>query len=134
MTGANYPCDIDSFAKTLEQILGDVDRKVIDKSGDAVAKVVRKGAKDLRNSNLSGKHEWSDKYRKGFRAHVERGVMTTGEVGNKAKPGLVHLLEHGHATLTGRRTNAYKHMEPAAQKMEEDLVKRMEKAIGEALS
>ena len=69
----------------------------------------------------------------GFASHVERGVETVGEVGNKNKPGLVHLLEKGHLTLTGRKTTAYPHMAPAFDAMSEEFVEEYKKAIGAAL-
>ena len=126
---------IDSFAVGLERLVGDIPAACQDKGGEAVAKSVRKTAKELRAGDYgsSGKHQWSDRYMSGFSAHVEKGAMTTGEIGNKNKPGLVHLLEKGHATLTGRRTRAYPHMAPAFDAMAEEFVELYEKAIGEAL-
>ena len=128
-------CDIDAFASSLERLLGDVSEKCQEKGGNAVAKATRKTAKELRAGTFgsAGKHEWSAEYMGGFSSHVDRGIQTIGTVGNKAKPGLVHLLEKGHATLTGRRTAAYPHMEPAFNSMSEEFVSEYEKAIGEAL-
>ena len=133
--GRNAFCELDGFARALEELVGDIPLACQEKGGDAVAKCVRKTAKDLRSGTYgsSGKHEWSEKYMSGFSSHVDRGPETVGEVGNKNKPGLVHLLEKGHLTLTGRRTNAYPHMAPAFDAMSEEFVEEYKKAIGTAL-
>ena len=133
--GRELSVDIDAFAAGLEQLVGDIPGACAEKGGDAVAKSVRKTAKELRSGTYgsSGKHEWSEEYMSGFSSHVDRGMETVGEVGNKNKPGLVHLLEKGHATLTGRRTNAYPHMAPAFNAMSEEFIEEYKKAIGEAL-
>lgn len=131
----NREVDVDEFASALSDIIGEVRTDCVDASNKAVTQSIRKGAKTVRaNAEKGGLHEWSEKYVKGFRSHVNKsGVLSEGEIGNKGKPGLVHLLEKGHATLTGRRTKAYPHMAPAFEEIKDDYVKRMEKLIGEAL-
>lgn len=133
--GRSAFCELDGFARALEELVGDIPPACAEKGGEAVAKSVRKTAKELRGGSYgsAGKHKWSEEYMSGFSSHVEKGFETVGEVGNKNKPGLVHLLEKGHATLTGRRTTAYPHMAPAFDAMSEDFVKEFEKAIAEAL-
>ena len=135
MGNREIPCDIDNFAEALESLIGDIPPAVNERVGEAVAHSTREGAKMLREQYASGgRHPWSDEYRKGFTSHVDgKGAVTTGEIGNKNKPGLVHLLEKGHATLTGRRTNAYPHMAPAFEEMKEKFVKEVEDAVGRAL-
>jgi len=128
-------CDIDRFAATLNELIGEIHMGCIDAGGKAVGKATRKAAKELRSGvyGNGGVHEWSPEYMGGFASHVEPGVVATGEVGNKAKPGLVHLLEKGHATLTGRRTRAYPHMAPAFESMQADFIDEYEKAVGKVL-
>lgn len=132
----NKVVGIDAFAKSLEDIVQRpielIDRQV----PKVVSKTVQNTAKSLRGELTEGigVHEWSKDYRGGFSSHTERnGHLTKGEVGNKAKPGLVHLLEDGHATPTGRRTRAFKHMEPALEQTEDELVDRINRAMNEAL-
>lgn len=128
-------CDIDDFSASLTRLIGDVFDDCDDRVSKALTQSTRKGAKELRETYaLKGRHEWSDEYREGFKAHIDKsGKLTVGEVGNKNKPGLVHLLEKGHVTLTGRRTNAYPHMAPAFEEMSEDFIKRFEEAVARAL-
>lgn len=133
--GRSINCDIDNFAVALESLVSDIPPACVEKGGEAVEQSVRKTAKELRGGayGSAGKRAWSGEYMSGFSSHVKRGIETVGEVGNKNKPGLVHLLEKGHLTLTGRKTRAYPHMAPAFDAMSDDFVERYEKAIGEAL-
>ena len=131
----NETCDLEGFEAAIGKLIGNIPRSVADKVGNAAAASGRKAAKRLRGDLTDGigKHEWSEKYRSGFTSHTVKGTTPSAEVGNKGKPGLVHLLEKGHATLTGRKTAAYPHMRPAFEEMSEDFVKRVDKAVGEAL-
>ena len=132
--GRSITCDLDAFARSIEELVGDIPSACQDKVGDAVAKSTRKGVKAVKShASKGGKHEWSGEYVDGFSSHVTRGEETVGEIGNKNKPGLVHLLEKGHATLTGRRTNAYPHLAPAFDEIQEDFIRSVEEAVGEAL-
>jgi hypothetical protein len=132
----DIPCDIDRFAATVEQLVGDIPTQMTDGAEKATRLTARSTAKKLREESTEGigVHEWSDEYRKGFASRTDRkGLVVSAEVGNKAKPGLVHLLEDGHATLTGRRTRRFPHMEPAFIDMEEDFIRRVKKSVGEEL-
>jgi len=131
----NVTCTLDTFAAGIEELVGDIPVSVAQKTGDAVARCTRKGVKKVKShAGKGGKHPWSGEYVGGFSSHIKRGVVTTGEIGNRAKPGLVHLLEKGHATLTGRRTAAFPHMAPAFDEMKDDFYDEVADAVGEALS
>lgn len=136
MVNRDETVDYRNFAVGIDKVLGDLPKACADNLGDAVRTSVRKTAKGLRSGiyGAAGKHEWSEAYMKGFTSRADtRGMTPEGEVGNKAKPGLVHLLEKGHLTLAGRRTHAYPHMTPAFNEMESDFMKLAEQAIGRAL-
>jgi len=136
MSNRDIPCELDDFAVSLEQLLGDVPQSCNEGCEKAVRMSIRQTAKKLRSGEFGrkGRTEWSDEYMNGFSsAMVKGGATPAGEVGNKAKPGLVHLLEKGHLTLTGRRTQAFPHMAPAFDDMAEDFEKRAVKYVGEAL-
>lgn len=132
----NVYCDLDSFARGLEELVGDIPEACSEKVGVAVERATRNGVKAVKaHAAKGGKHKWSPEYVEGFSSHVERGAgETVGEIGNKAKPGLVHLLEKGHTTLTRRRTRAYPHMAPAFDEIQDDFVKDVSKAVEEAIS
>lgn len=129
-------CDVDSFAASFESLIGDIPDACNDGCNKAVRQSIRQTASKLRSGAFgsSGRHAWSGEYMGGFAsAQVKGGATPAGEVGNKTKPGLVHLLEKGHVTLTGRRTAAFPHMAPAFEDMAEDFTERVQKYVGEAL-
>lgn len=125
----------DKFASALSDILKEVGMSVSNACEKAVSQSTRKGVKTVKKyAGKGGKHTWSKEYVGGFSSRVKKaGGSTTGEIGNRAKPGLVHLLEKGHNTLTGRRTNAYPHLDPAFKEIKDDFIERMQKSVGEAL-
>lgn len=130
----NVSVPLDAFARGIEQLVGDIPESCRDAANKATAQSTRKGVKTVKqHASKGGRHEWSKDYVNGFQSHVKQGTVAEGEIGNKAKPGLVHLLEKGHYTLTGRRTAAFPHLAPAFGEIQQDFVERMEKAIGGAL-
>lgn len=136
MTDRFRDCGIDDFATSLTALIGDIPDACGEGCEKAVRQSIRQTARKLRGGEFgkSGRHDWSEEYMGGFSSSVVKGGLTpAGEVGNKAKPGLVHLLEKGHATLTGRRTAAFPHMAPAFEDMADDFVERAERYVGEAL-
>ena len=74
-------------------------------------------------------------YRKSFAYKLDKKgrYEAFGYVGNRKKPGLVHLLEKGHATMNGGRTRAFPHMEPGAREGEKVLIREAERMAEEAL-
>jgi hypothetical protein len=129
-------CDIDRFAATLESLIGDIPARATDGVEKAVRKQASETAKKLRGEFTEniGLHDWSEEYREGFTSRTDRKKLeVSAEIGNKAKPGLVHLLEEGHATLTGRRTRKYPHMEPAFIDMQEGFEEKAKRHIIEEL-
>ena len=133
----NETTDIENFARSIESILGNVPAQCADGVERAVEISMSATVVGLRTEYTDGigLHPWSEEYRGGFHKKVDReGFQVVGEIGNTAKPGLVHLLEKGHATLTERRTRAYPHMAPAFDDMIEDVVDRAKREIGRSLS
>lgn len=134
---SHIACDADNFARGIAELLGDIPAASSEGCQKAVSQTIRKTASGLRSGNYgsSGRHKWSPEYMSGFSSAVVKGGATpAGEVGNKNKPGLVHLLEKGHATLNGRRTASFPHMAPAFDDMEKDFVDRVSRYIVEAIS
>ena len=136
MSSRSITCDLDGFARGIDELLGDIPEKCSEKVGKATEKATRRGVKTVKSyASQGGIHAWSERYVGGFSSHVDRGGMVTvGEIGNKNEPGLVHLLEKGHATPAGRRTRAFPHMAPAFDEITEDFIEMASRAFGEAIS
>ena len=124
----NKSTDIDGFSISLTELVESSfvgAKKGMDRAVTASAREGAKTVKEIAGSGI-GVHPWSEEYVDGFQSHVERGKdAVSAEIGNKAKPGLVHLLEKGHATLNGGRTRAFPHMKPALGVIEADLAERL---------
>lgn len=111
--------------------------KILTKYGDEVAEniqkvtkeIARKGAKAVKQNaqtNFSG----TGKYAAGWTSQAKEGRYSSqGIIYNRAKPGLPHLLEHGHAKRGGGRTDGREHIAP----VEQEVIKSFEEAIKEKL-
>ena len=131
--------DADKFAVAMSGILNAVEWKLTDNLDEPVkeaCKAAKKKASGAATPNYKDRPTKRGMYRKGFAYKVDkRGrYESMGYVGNRLKPGLVHLLEKGHATMRGGRTRSFKHMEPAAQEGSRVLVAEAEKLVDRALS
>lgn len=128
-------CDIDQFAVGLQELLSDIVPSVEDQLSKEIPKLARKGAKRLQKeaaSHWNGKT--GERYSGGFSSKkTSSGAITTAEIGNAEVPGLVHLLEKGHATLTARRVPGIPHVAPVYDELEPEVIKAVEKAVGRAL-
>lgn len=112
-------CDWLNLSAGLDQLLGDIAPEVGAEMERAVPRVARKGAKAVREeaaSHWSG--EVGSRYSAGFSSRTTKnGPETSAEIGNRDVPGLVHLLEKGHNTLTGRRVAGTPHLAPVFERV-----------------
>lgn len=111
--------------------------KILSKYGDEVAEniqkvtkeIARKGAKAVKQ-NAQSDFKGTGKYAAGWTSQAKEGRYSSqGIIYNRAKPGLPHLLEHGHAKRGGGRTDGREHIAP----VEQEVIKSFEEAIKEAL-
>lgn len=128
-------CDIENFAIGLQELISDIEPSIEDELSIEIPKLGRKGAKMLKKEAAS---HWQGKtgkrYSSGFSSKkTSSGRITTAEIGNSEVPGLVHLLEKGHATLTSRRVPGIPHVAPVYDELEPQVIKAVEKAVGKAL-
>lgn len=123
---------IDSLAEEVIKALNEY-KDVAKEDFEEVAKsVAREGAKKLKATSPRG----SGKGRKG---HYANGWGVTYErkgngkfrftVHNKKKPGLAHLLEHGHQLRQGGRAKAIVHIKPVEEWCNEEFEKRTEERL-----
>lgn len=111
--------------------------KILTKYGDEVAEniqkvakeIARKGAKAVKQ-NAQSDFNGTGKYAAGWTSQVKEGRYSSqGIIYNRAKPGLPHLLEHGHAKRGGGRTDGRVHIAP----VEQEVIRSFEEAIKETL-
>lgn len=129
----------DRFAVALDGILAgiahDIDAKMpgaVLKTAQAAKRYTIRNAKAIGVRNIGGKTMTT--YIGGFSYRTsKKGRESFAEVGNKTYPGLVHLLEKGHALMGGGRSNAYEHVGTAADEAFKKLEEYVEKAVEEAL-
>lgn len=128
-------CDIDEFAFGLEQLLSDIAPNMEKQLDVEIPKLGRKGAKMLReNAGQRWTGVTGQRYSSGFTSKKTKGgKITTAEIGNKNVPGLVHLLEKGHATLAGRRVAGIPHVSVVYDELEPQVMEAVEDAVGRAL-
>lgn len=120
---------IDSFRDAINDILeeyGDTARSAIEAATKETAKQV---AKELQSA---GDFNGGAEYRKGWTSRVE--LTRTGAsavVYNKAKPGLSHLLEFGHAKRNGGRTRAFNFIAPIDATIGDKFADNIAKHLGD---
>ena len=128
---SNRYCSQDNFAIALNEILQEVVSDVDSTCYPAVRKTC-KYARDKVVENAEG-YGW-DSYPKGFKYTTSRRRLESiGEVGNETKPGLVHLLEKGHAKMGGGRVAARPHVAPAAEEAFDYFWNQIDEAVRRAL-
>ena len=114
----------DSIEIQMQRIMADYSVKVQGVSRDACQKVSRKLAKTLRSTSPRKTGEYASGWT------VKKQDEDTYIVHNRTKPGLTHLLENGHVSRnqygTYGRVPAYKHIEPAANAAQEELIVEIE--------
>ena len=106
--------------------------------GDLANEEIRKAAKEsakqavekLRMTSPEGEGSKKGHYKEGWAISEEKSKYKTGfTVYNNKKPGLAHLLEHGHAKRGGGRVAAKVHIAPvetqAVREFEAELRRRL---------
>lgn len=106
------------IAKQVEIYTEDVKKKVI----RAENKVTKEAVEELK---LRSPIE-SGRYAEGWSKTRVDGVVV---IYNKFKPGLAHLLEHGHVKTGGGRVAGKLHIRPVEEKAVSEFEKLVEKAI-----
>lgn len=117
----------DQLAATVSEILSEYAEDCSEVLEESVKKATKDAANELKSA---GSFEGTGKYRKGWRAKVEKTRLgVEGVTYNAAMPGLTHLLEHGHAKTNGGRTRAFPHIAPVNEKAQEQVLEELERKL-----
>lgn len=114
---------IDDMAEVISQELESYRKEVVDalkKDVKAVAKETVQTLKDT-SPKRTGEYAkgWKNKITEDSRDDIQSVVY------NAKKPSLAHLLENGHAKITGGRVEGIPHIRPAAEQAEKELEGRV---------
>ena len=128
--------DADDFAVALDDIMNGLVSGVDQHVTGAVTKATRKGASAARKKApvREEEHPMRGEYRKSLVYKVSsKGGRISGEIGSRKYPGLVHLLEKGHATLGGGFVQPRQHMIHGKQEADRTLVEEVGNAVDRAM-
>lgn len=117
----------------LEEELGRILDEYMDDVEETASKVINQVAKEaaqkLKDTSPGDK---AGKYASGWK--VKKGKKLDAVVYNATRPGLTHLLEESHPIRnqygTWGRSAAQPHIAPVREWAEEEVVKRIEEALG----
>lgn len=126
----------DQLAEELNKILDQYGDDITDHTREAVRAAAKKGTQALKTvskATFGTVKEQKRKYADSWTVkHEDNGLYELAILYNN-KPGLPHLLEHGHALKGGGRSGhveGRQHIKP----VEEELVNSFEKALREAIA
>ena len=121
---------IDKLAADIGKILEEYQDDVKGNLSEIVTKTAKKGAQAVRRASKQATETHTGEYYKGWTSQVYKERMGTSAVIYNKRPGLPHLLEHGHVTRngTGRSyppTPAHQHIAPVNDEIVETFTREV---------
>ena len=119
--------DIDQLAGEITRSLKAFSKEVVDKVNLSSEKVGNAAVKKLKQSSPRDKGN----YAKGWTMTTQRELTQphSRTIHNKKHYHLTHLLEHGHAKVSGGRVEGQPHIRPAEQAVITEFLAEVEEAI-----
>lgn len=119
---------VEDFREAINDILKEYGDEAKEAVEQACRDTARQTAKELQSA---GTFQGGKEYRKGWTSKVElTRTGATAIVYNKAKPGLSHLLEFGHALRNGGRSTAFNFIAPIDETVGDKLLDNIDKRLG----
>lgn len=121
----------DDLSRAVAKVLDEYEESVIETVQRVTNELAKEGLSKVKAASpVSGKSPKRSAYRSGWSKKVITNRMGASAIIYNGKyPGLVHLLEKGHALRNGGRSAAYPHVEPVQDWMNDELQKRIKEAI-----
>jgi hypothetical protein len=119
------------LSKAVATVLDDYEESIIDTVQSVTEDLAKEGLRKVKSASpVSGKSPKRSAYKSGWAKKVIANRFGASAIIYNGKyPGLVHLLEKGHALRNGGRARAQVHVAPVQDWMNEELRKRIEEAI-----
>ena len=121
----------EDLSKAVARVLKEYSESVTDSVQRVTNELAKEGVRRIKSeSPASPNSMYSGSYRSGWTKKVITNRMGASAIIYNGKyPGLVHLLEKGHALRQGGRTRAQPHVGPVQDWLNEELPRRFEEAI-----
>lgn len=124
---ANIKCTLEELPDAIKEILDEYEQESIWGCKETVHQIATKGAQAIRagaRANFNGK-----KYAASWRVQDDSSRIGASATIYSGKPGLPHLLEHGHAKRGGGRTSGRPHIAPVEQQLIKEFVIELENRL-----
>ena len=121
----------EDLSKAVAAVLSEYEESVVETVQRVTNELAKDGLSKVKAASpVSGKSPKSSAYRSGWSKKVITNRLGASAIIYNGKyPGLVHLLEKGHALRNGGRSRAQPHVAPVQEWMSNELQKRIEEAI-----
>lgn len=120
---------LEKLSADISKILTDYADGVLLTADEVTKKIGQKGASAVKAESKSKGWGENTGYDKGWKAEIEKTRLSCRAIIYNEKAGLVHLLEHSHAKRGGGRTNAFPHVSPIEEELQEEYYKAMREAL-----
>ena len=121
----------DDLSRAVAKVLDEYEESVIETVQRMTNELAKEGLSKVKAASpVSGKSPKRSAYKSGWSKKVITNRMGASAIIYNGKyPGLVHLLEKGHALRNGGRSTAFPHVAPVEEWMNSELQKRIKEAI-----
>lgn len=115
------------LSKAVAQVLDEYEESVTEAVQQVTDDLAKEGLRKIKSSSKS--QGWTYYATGWMKKVVANRFGASATLYNGKVPGLVHLLEKGHALRGGGRSRAFPHVAPVQDWLNEELQKRIKEAI-----